>query len=60
MYAATDALYCYYCLRLIDEDDDAQRISKREYVHTLCAFAADEACFAALDTEAERESDDAA
>lgn len=46
-----EALRCIYCAQLIDADDDAQRIDKNEYAHTACAFAADEALFAALDAE---------
>jgi hypothetical protein len=44
-------LFCCYCSQLLDVDDDAQRVSKREVAHTRCAFAADEALFAALDAE---------
>jgi hypothetical protein len=46
-----DELRCCYCSQLLNEDDDAQRIDKNEYAHTACAFAADEAFFAALDAE---------
>ena len=40
-----EALRCRYCLQLIDVDDDAQRINKRECAHTACAFAANDAFF---------------
>jgi hypothetical protein len=42
---------CVYCSQLLDVDDDAQRISRREVAHTVCAFAADAALLAALDAE---------
>lgn len=53
MGATADELRCVYCLQFIDKDDDAQRIDKRQYAHTACAFAADQAFWAALDTESE-------
>lgn len=55
MYA--EVLRCIYCSQLISADGDQQKVSKREYAHTSCAFAADEAFFAALD---ESEDDDVA
>jgi hypothetical protein len=58
---ATDSVntfICVYCSQLLDVDDDAQRVSKREVAHTVCAFAADEALFAALDAESESEDAD--
>lgn len=53
----SETLRCCYCSQLISTDDDAQRVSKREYAHTSCAFAVNDAFFAALD---ESEDDDAA
>lgn len=45
------ALFCCYCSQLLDADDDVQRIDRDKVAHTVCAFAADEALFAALDAE---------
>lgn len=53
-----EQLRCIYCKRISHADDDAQRVSKREYAHIACAFARNDAFFAALDAEAENERDD--
>lgn len=45
---------CVYCSQFITADDDAQRVSKREVAHTACAFAVNDAFFAALDAEEAR------
>jgi hypothetical protein len=36
---------CVYRKQLLDVDDDAQRVSKREVAHTCCAFAVNDAFF---------------
>ena len=38
-------LRCCYCLQVVTADDDAQRVSKHEYAHTVCAFAVNDAFF---------------
>jgi hypothetical protein len=50
-----ETFICCYCAQLIDEDDDAQRISKREVAHAACAFAVNDAYFCSIDAESERE-----
>ena len=47
-------IVCTYCKRLIDPDEDSQRIAHGIYAHTDCAFEADEAHLAALDDEERR------
>ena len=48
------ALHCVYCLQCITaDDDDAQRVTKREIAHTVCAFRVNDAFFAELDAENE-------
>ena len=44
---------CCYCLQLINADDDAQRVSKREYAHTSCVFHVNNEPFAVRDAKAE-------
>lgn len=53
----SDALRYCYCNAIINEDDDAQRVSKREIAHTQCAFLVNDEFFAALDMKSEREDD---
>jgi hypothetical protein len=53
----SEALCCVYCSRLISINDDAQRVSKREYAHASCAFRVNDEFFLALD---ESEDNDAA
>ena len=49
-----EVLSCVYCGVLITDDDDAQRVSKRDVAHSTCAFAVDGTFFAALDAQHER------
>ncbi len=42
---AEDVLRCVYCEQIILADDDAQRIEKRKFAHTDCAFAVNDAFF---------------
>lgn len=57
MQREIEALRCVYCLQLIDTDDAAQKVSKSEYAHTACGWRVNDAFFAMLDFESERDDD---
>ena len=63
----SDDSRCVYCLQLIATDDDAQRVSKRDYAHTTCAehtldayvstfYSCAECCKTECDCNEERDS----
>ena len=58
MSSAQTVLRCIYCQRLIRADEDAQRIERKKYAHTKCAFEANDAYFAALNAEEESHDDE--
>lgn len=45
------AIPCVYCNAIISEAEEAQKVSKQGVVHTACAWTAEEAFWATLDTE---------
>lgn len=55
----SEMLRCIYCNAIINADDDAQHVSKREVAHTACAFAVNDAFFFWFDAERERDDADA-
>lgn len=52
----SEARRCVYCLQIINADDDTQRVEKRTFAHTACAFAVNDAFFF-FDAESEQEND---
>jgi len=40
---------CVFCKQFINDHEDAQRIERRKYAHTKCAFAVNNAFLLALD-----------
>jgi hypothetical protein len=45
----SEALRCVYCEERITADDAAQRVSRKEYAHTTCAFRVNDEFFAEHD-----------
>ena len=42
-------LRCFYCLANIDPNDDAQKIDRKKYAHTACAWNINEDFIVTLD-----------
>ena len=53
----SDTLRCCYCSQLIGAEDDAQKVSKREFAHTSCAFRVNDEFFAERDATVRQDND---